>query len=477
MKKTFITLVICLLATVSYAQHSLEIDDGAGHISLIQAANTGVPLTTFTLPSTPGTFLTYNGTSSVAWLSIGNSGTNPTPDPLTFDMNTHHFIGTTDNKELDFVTNGQVRARFKESTGDTLTSGAFEPGLGVTYSLGSMDRPWKSLYVSPGTITFTSATGAHKPGEHIFNPNAISSGTLTFDVNTNTFVFDHPLGFTGGNGITASSLTISGLASPTGGLVKADSNGLLGLASVGTDFEKPLNFNNGLDRSGNTVGLGGSLSSNTTINGNSKNLYITNPGDFGIGVSTSTVGLLEVQCTTKTAFHAVAGGTSGSAADFSSTNAANADHAVVINNSGSGNGLDASTSGAGWAGHFNGSGASSKGIYVNGATGKTGIQVNNGDVILSHTNQPSGAFTIGAGTNAVVALSSGAGGPFNITLNTGTNGQIIYLYNGDAAQTASLFAGTSNLHIQNTGPITIAPGATLILIYVTNAAGSGWVTK
>jgi hypothetical protein len=537
-----IALIVFFFTSTGFAQHTLEVDDGLGHISTIAGGNPGGK---FLLPNAPGTLLTNVGLSSLAWLTIGNVGTNPTTDPLTFDPLIHTYLGTDDNKELDFVTNGAVRARFKESTGDTITAGSFEPGLANTYSLGTMDRPWKGLYVSPGTITFTAST-AHSPGQGNPTPQAINFGTLSYDENSSTFMFDHPLGFTGGGSVTTSSVTITGLASANGGLVKADPAGLLSLAGAGSDFELPLTFASGLTRTSNTINLGGSVTGTTTftgsgsfafnetgsfkigalasglvkstsgtlsiatagtdyqapmtqgdgisivtnkislggsftndvtIIGNSKNFNLTNPGDFGIGVSSPTTGLLEVQCTTKTAFHAVAGGSTGSAGDFTLSNGANTSHAVVISNSGNGNSVDASTSGTGWAGHFNGSGASSKGVYVSGATGQTGLQVNSGDVILSHTNQATGAFAIGAGSNSVIAVSNGTPAGYNITLNTGTNGQIVYVYNGDALGTATFVNGTSALHAQNTGGNTVAPGATKILIYVTNAAGSGWVTK
>src|ERR1043165_4610470 len=127
-KYLFAIVTLFLVSSDTFAQHSLQLDDGQGNISTIIAPTPGG---TFILPPGNGTILTYLGLSSLAWLNNGNVGTNPASDPQTIDLSINNFIGTTDNKELDFVTNGQVRARFKESTGDTVTSGAFEPGLGV----------------------------------------------------------------------------------------------------------------------------------------------------------------------------------------------------------------------------------------------------------------------------------------------------------------------------------------------------------
>ncbi len=535
--------IVFLSFSNSFAQHSLQVDDGNGNYTTILGGNPGG---TITLPSGNGVLvLSYLGNSSVAWLNTGNSGTNPAVSASLFNPATNNFLGTIDNKELDFVTNGQVRARFKESTGDTTTSGAFEPGLGVTYSLGTLDRPWKSLVVSPGTITFTASTGVHGNKDHTPGVAAVNIGNLSYDVNTSTFMFDHPLGFTGAGTVTASSVTITGLASIYGGMVKADPSGVLGLADSLTDYSVPLSFSNGLTRTGRNITLGGALGSNVSftgagniamggtgtftvtslgsgivkstagllglatvgtdfqapmtagdgitivankislggsfandvnINGSSKNFYLINPGDFGIGTASATTGLLEVQCSTKTAFRAFAGGSSGSAGDFSQNNGTNASHTVLISTPGTGNALDATTSGTGWAGHFNGSGASSKGVYVSGGAGQTGLQVNAGSVLLSHTNQAAGAFNLAAGANSVIAISAGAAANYNITLGAGTNGQIEYIFNGEAAggKTATLVGA---LHVNNSGPVVINPGNTATIVYVTTSAGSGWVTK
>ena len=147
---------------------------------------------------------------------------------------------------------------------------------------------------------------------------------------------------------------------------------------------------------------------------------------------------------------------------------------ITSNTAGATNAIDATTTGAGWAGHFDGS-AAGTGVWASGNT--TGLQVNNGSVLLSHTDQGAGNFAVGAGTNAVLALDAGAA-PV-ITLNKGTNGQVIYIFNG-SGNVATFAAGTSSVHPANItaiGATNIPAGNTLILIYVTNAAGSGWVTK
>jgi len=147
-------------------------------------------------------------------------------------------IGTGGNTEFEFVTNGAVRARFKNSTGDTVTAGAFEPGLGNTYSLGTADRPWKELFISPGTITFTASTGAHLPGQHIPGVTSVAStGTLSFDDANNNFLFSAPVIHTYSEITASNNMNIPGttavtvITEPSGGIAPFNytvSNGIDG---------------------------------------------------------------------------------------------------------------------------------------------------------------------------------------------------------------------------------------------------------
>jgi len=308
-------------------------------------------------------------------------------------------------------------------------------------------------------------------------------GTLTGDAT-----------FTGSGNLVMGSGTLNVPTLGTG--IAKFNSGLLGIATPGYDFETPLTFSNGLSRSGNAVSLGGALSSDASFTG-AYNLVMTagsiNITSLGSGLVKANSGVL-VPATpgtdfenplsfsnglTRTVDAITLGGSLASDVNFTGSGNINltGSGAVVISTSGNGNALDATTSGTGWAGSFT-SGASGNGLYVSAANGQTGLQINSGSVVLSHTDQPiTPALTVDAGTNGVIAIDNGIGATYNITLNTGTNGQLVYIFNGDTANSAALIAGTSGLHINNTGPNSIAPGNTLILIYVTNAAGSGWVTK
>ena len=65
-----VTLATFFFAQHLYAQHFLQLDDGAGHYSTIQASSPGG---TYTLPSIGGTLVTTGSISTVAWMLTGNT--------------------------------------------------------------------------------------------------------------------------------------------------------------------------------------------------------------------------------------------------------------------------------------------------------------------------------------------------------------------------------------------------------------------
>lgn len=97
----FVALELVLLAPAS-AQHSIQIDDGAGHVNVLSTSpGLTLPVTSFQFPTTGGTLLTQSAGLSSAWLTSGNVGTNPTTN----------FLGTTDNTDLVFRTNNAEQLR------------------------------------------------------------------------------------------------------------------------------------------------------------------------------------------------------------------------------------------------------------------------------------------------------------------------------------------------------------------------------
>ncbi len=90
-------VVLVLNISNAFAQHWLQIDDGAGHYTMIKVTGTG----NFDFPSGVGTILVSTGPGvSPAWMVGGNN--NPTSS----------FIGTLTNDNFAIITSGVTRATF-----------------------------------------------------------------------------------------------------------------------------------------------------------------------------------------------------------------------------------------------------------------------------------------------------------------------------------------------------------------------------
>lgn len=100
MKTTILGLFafVLLMSSVAFAQHSLQLDDGSGHYTILKAAP-GVNAT-FTFPLGVGTVMTLSGSTSPVWLCGANS--NPVPNTL----------GTLTPQDLVMVTNNITRSIF-----------------------------------------------------------------------------------------------------------------------------------------------------------------------------------------------------------------------------------------------------------------------------------------------------------------------------------------------------------------------------
>jgi len=173
---------------------------------------------------------------------------------------------------------------------------------------------------------------------------------------------------------------------------------------------------------------------------------------------------------------------SGSAAaaspTFSMTNTGTASAgSFAINNAAStDNALTATTDGSGYAASFSGTGAGSNGVYIQAASGQTGLEVNRGRVVLSYDDgvtAPAGAGGTAAipDGSAVVVIRAGATtGGFNITLPNGVvNGQVLTVFNSDA-NTATVTSG----NVLN-GVTSVNANAAVRYIWVTTNGGSGWI--
>ncbi len=112
------------------------------------------------------------------------------------------------------------------------------------------------------------------------NPQATFSVGVTsqFQVNS-TGQIASASGINAGGNIDFAALNAGGLVSA------AAVSGRLGLAVADVDYQAPLSFANGLQRSGNTVGLGGSLTTNTVITMGGNDLLLTGAGNVGVGTA------------------------------------------------------------------------------------------------------------------------------------------------------------------------------------------------
>ncbi|HPR99529.1 MAG TPA: hypothetical protein PLU63_01750, partial [Candidatus Woesebacteria bacterium] len=169
-----------------------------------------------------------------------------------------------------------------------------------------------SILAVGSTSTLTFAAGAGMQATLIGNTLTFtntSTGTtyaagigLTLNTASNTFDINLGTGMTtsAGNLLTMTNTGVSAATYGSGTSIPiftVDAQGRITSASqVLANFESPLTFNNGLTRSGNTVGLGGTLSSDTNINlssfdlsflglGNSQSLFLSSNGMVGIGTT------------------------------------------------------------------------------------------------------------------------------------------------------------------------------------------------
>jgi len=91
-----LTFLILLVAGQSFAQHTLQVDDGLGHYSILTGSNPGG---TYILPPGGGTLLT----SGSAWLTAGNILTGGTPSTP------NEFFGSKNNYDVAFRSNNFTR--------------------------------------------------------------------------------------------------------------------------------------------------------------------------------------------------------------------------------------------------------------------------------------------------------------------------------------------------------------------------------
>jgi len=317
--------------------------------------------TSGTLAMNAGTTLDINGDLTIADTSIALDGASTNLAATgNFSVNSTNFFIDKSTGSVGINTNApqssiRLDVRSGYTDGDKAIAGygySGASGIGI-FGIGYATSGVGSNYGVRGESTGTRASGNNIGGYFSANNAAnnyalltgsgnVGIGTLTpskkldvgGDINLTGTIFSagtsgssgqvltstgtglqwvNPLSvgntYTAGIGLSltptnAFNLTNTGVTAATYGsgtsipVFTVDAQGrITSASSVLANFESPLTFNNGLTRSGNTIGLGGTLSSNTNFNlssyglsflglGNTQALYLSSAGNVGIGTTT-----------------------------------------------------------------------------------------------------------------------------------------------------------------------------------------------
>ncbi|PID31746.1 hypothetical protein CR970_04225 [Candidatus Saccharibacteria bacterium] len=230
---------------------------------------------------------------------------------LNFTQNGNDFggvaiLGTTSADELRLVTNGQNRLSLDGASGDVsiynalTVGGGLQVDGGITSSAGltissggsgalALDSASGVISID-GSDTALRRVGAGSYGIEL-NDAANTTlellngggGTASLDIADGDLQLAGTVVLTnGGQATNLTGITSSGAIQFSslngGGLVKTDTSGNLSQAAAGTDYELPITVGNGLTRAGNSLQLGGNLSSATDIGLDGNQLTISGAG-------------------------------------------------------------------------------------------------------------------------------------------------------------------------------------------------------
>ncbi|HYM20825.1 MAG TPA: hypothetical protein VEW28_07470 [Candidatus Kapabacteria bacterium] len=250
--RIFALAVLFGAATGAFAQHSLQLDDGHGHTSILTSQGSDA-LDMFTLPVGGGTLITQPpvGVPALVWLTAANGS-------LT-DL-TNNFLGTSDNTPVRMVTGGADAAHTRLWIG---TNGRI--GIANTNPAGLFaNTSNNNLYQAFGTNNqsfnwqVSNGTGQGWVGEFTNSDptagaNGVAIGVGNNNAGTSVFTLQAPSNvilnvtadgkaiFSNATDVFLNKLTTNGVVHTSGG------NGQLGVSAVllGSEVSGTLPINNG----------------------------------------------------------------------------------------------------------------------------------------------------------------------------------------------------------------------------------------
>lgn len=235
MKKGIIALIISLLAVPAIAQHNLQMDDGAGHYSILKG-QTNNAMDLFLLPPGGGTLLTVPtpGSSSLVWQTAGNT------------LIAGQVFGSVLGNAFDVVmqANGVEKMRLVSGAGVTIGTGVanalrYNDGTQALGRIMRSDATGQASWVDPASLTIvTTATGTAPIT--VNGDNVPHSGAITIALTQGSLTTSTPSITVGGTGKTvgsnitvdlttgsvtsSGSITVGGTGKTVGANITADLN-------------------------------------------------------------------------------------------------------------------------------------------------------------------------------------------------------------------------------------------------------------
>ncbi len=347
--------MLTIFASTVDAQHSLQVDDGAGNIGILTAPTSG-GTTMFTLPSSGGMLITTGTTATNPWLLQGNAlsalGASPT-----------QWFGTSTNDDVIMKANGVEKLRLVSGGGVVIPGTALSIG-GVAYTFPAAapngvltntagllswavaaSSGWATTG-NAGTTYGTNFLGTTDAVDLMFKVNSQVAGRIERTtavtalgyqaLNVNTGTSNTAVGYfalrSNTTGFWNTALGEGALASNTIGIANTAS-GLSALTfnttasrnvALGTDALRSQSFSNG-----GVVWI----SNNTAVGYEA--LRNNQPTSTGDGINNTAVGAEALRANTTGAYNTASGSNALRANSTGNSNTASGENALLSNTTGS----------------------------------------------------------------------------------------------------------------------------------------------